>query len=242
MNNNTSDIELSVVIPIYNESENIKPMLGELVSVLIKIDREYEIIVIDDGSTDGSYNELLRAKENFDKIRAIKFSENSGKSAALIAGFKISRGNWIIIMDGDLQNDPHDIVKLLRYTEEGNIVIGTRFNRRASWWKRTQSKIANRIRRFILKDNFIDINCGLKVFKSSLLKNIYKFHGMHRFLPIIISDGEEVVKQVGVNDRPRFKGKSKYSMTNRLGKTIGDMLIIKLMQTRKIRYRIEESK
>ena len=204
------------------------------------LDRPYEVVMVDDGSTDGSYHELKNLKSKYPALRIVKLRANRGQSAAFMAGFKHARGYYLITMDGDLQNDPRDIPELLQYTESYDLVIGFRKNRKDTSWKRLQSKIANNIRRMVLKDNIVDVGCSLKLFRRSDLESIPGFKGLHRFYPILLQAGGKTVKQVAVNHRPRFKGETKYGMMNRAFSSFKDMLAVKWMIEKKINYQVEE--
>ena len=228
------EIQISVVVPIYNEEDNVGPLCEEIFTTLKKVDRSYEVVMVDDGSTDGSYLRIKKLQGKYSELRIVKLRDNRGQSAAFMAGFKHARGEFVITMDGDLQNDPGDIPELLKYTDSYDLIIGFRKNRKDTGWKRLQSKIANNIRRAVLKDNIIDVGCSLKLFRRSDLTAIPGFKGLHRFYPILLQAEGKTVKQVAVNHRPRFKGETKYGMMNRAFSSFKDMLAVKWMIKKKI--------
>ena len=236
-------IDLSFVIPLYNEEENIKP-LHEAISKVIdeKLNLNCEIIYVDDGSFDNSLNELKKLKEIDDRIRIISFKENRGQSAAMAAGFKHSKGDLVVTLDADLQNDPEDIPEMLKYIPEYDVVAGIRAKRHDNFIRKIGSKIGNSIRNFVTKDNIVDTGCSLKIYKSKYLKKIKMFKGMHRFLPTLLKlEGAKVI-QVKVKHHPRKYGTSKYGLgiASRAWKAFIDLLAVKWMISRHINYNIKE--
>lgn len=221
------DIALSVIIPIFNEIENIQLLCSELTQVLDTLGKKYEILTIDDGSTDGSYQMLQKMKQKYPALRIIKFKENRGMSAAFAAGFLQARGEYVITLDGDLQNDPRDIPSLLQYASSFDAVIGWRYQRKDTVWKKLQSLIANKVRRLVLRDNIKDTGCSLKIMKRTDLLKLPVFPGYHRFLPILLQADGRTIKQVKVNHRPRLKGQSKYGMMNRIFNSFSNMLMVR---------------
>ncbi|MCH9014299.1 MAG: glycosyltransferase family 2 protein [Gemmatimonadetes bacterium] len=209
--------ELSVVIPIYNERRNIGPLLEE---VKVALEGEsYEVIVVDDGSTDGSASELAGLKESFSVLRIISLGRRSGQSAALVAGFDAARGTVLVTMDGDGQNDPGDIPSLLRILREKPDcagVVGYRKNRVDSNWKRFQSRVANGVRDIITGDSVRDTGCSLKAMRAHHVSRLPRFDGMHRFLPTLLRALRFEVAEVPVSHRPRRYGRSKYGMWGRV--------------------------
>jgi len=235
LQNNPGGIELSVVIPVFNEEENIGPLCRELIPVLDSLGREYEVLIVDDGSTDGSVEKLLEQKAVFPGLKVIQMPSNRGQSASLAAGFRFAAGRLIVTMDGDLQTDPEDIPSLLRYAEEFSLVIGRRYPRRDPAWKNVQAKIARKVRAVVLKDDIRDIGSPLRVFRSSDLAGIPLFNGFHRFLPILLAAKGCTVKQVRVSHRPRRKGMTKYGMLDRVFRVFIDMWGVKWMIRRQIK-------
>ena len=231
---------LSIVIPVFNEEENLRILTTELVETLQFLKKSWEVIFIDDGSTDGSFNVLKGLQEIFPHIRVIKFTKNSGQTAAFDAGFKAAKGEVIVTMDSDLQNDPHDIPKLLDKIGEYEAVCGWRHKRNDPFIKRISSRIANAIRNRLSNENIIDVGCSLKAFRSEYVKRLKLYNGMHRFFPTLIKmEGGRVI-EVKVNHRQRQYGSSKYNIQNRILRSFIDLLAVRWMKKRRLNYEIEE--
>ncbi len=232
--------ELSIIIPIKNERENIEELVRRIQAALTPLGRAFEIIYIDDDSTDGSYELLTRLCQHTPGLRVLKFDRNYGQTAALGAGFRHARGDTIVMMDGDLQNDPHDIPHLLERLQHTDVVCGYRVRRKDPWFRRIQSRIANAIRNWITHDSIIDTGCTLKAFHAHCLQNVKLHEGMHRFLPTLFQLEGFRVEQIPVNHFPRTHGHTKYSMTNRMFRALKDLLAVRWMQKRSLRYKIEK--
>ncbi len=233
-------IELSVVIPVFNERENLSRLCREVTDVMDGLERSYELLIVDDGSTDGSRAALSKEKKNFPRLRIIRLSSRQGQSAALAAGFRFARGRLIITMDGDLQSDPADIPRLLAHVDEYDLVIGYRFPRRDPLWKKTQAAVANRVRSLILGDRIRDIGCPLRVIRKSDLAGLPVFDGFHRFLPVLLEAKGSSVGQIQVKHRSRFRGRSKYGMMNRVVRAFIDTWGVKWLVRRNIKNKGEE--
>jgi len=219
--------DISIVIPIYNEENNIEDLYAELKENTKNLNAE--IIFIDDGSTDNSWDKIkeIAKKEN---IKAIKLSRNYGQTAALKAGIDIASKEFILTMDGDLQNDPSDIKNLIvAMTDDCDLVSGWRRNRKDKFFTRIlPSKIANFIISYITGIKLKDYGCTLKLYRASFLKDIELFGEMHRFIPALISYKGGKIKEIEVNHRPRLKGKSKYGL-ERTFKILIDIITVKFM-------------
>jgi glycosyltransferase involved in cell wall biosynthesis len=222
--------EISIVIPLYNEAKNIEALSLSLNQVVGILGRETEIIFIDDGSTDETFQALLNLKKLDDNIRIIHFTRNFGQTAALSAGFDYAKGDVIITMDGDLQNDPKDIPLLLRKVEEGyDIVSGWRFKRQDKFLLRTlPSKIANWLIGFITGVRLHDSGCSLKAYRSDVVKNIKLYGEMHRFIPALASSRGAKIAEVKVNHHPRIHGDSKYGISRTI-RVFLDLITIKFL-------------
>ncbi len=215
----TPELDLSIVLPIYNEAGNLETFIPELSGVLRDLGRTYEIIAVDDGSTDPSVATLRRLKVQEPHLRIIRFRRNFGQTAAFTAGFDLARGRYVITMDADGQNDPADIPRLLKVMEEGeyDIVSGWRQERKEPFLsRRLPSMIANRIIARSTGVALHDYGCSLKIYHWEVAKNVNLYGELHRFIPALASEMGVRVVEVPVNDRPRRYGKSKYN----LGKTV----------------------
>jgi dolichol-phosphate mannosyltransferase len=231
--------ELSIVIPVYNEADSIEPVVKELMSKL-EGRIEFELIVVDDGSNDATPDRLQALSNVCSRLRISRHPTNQGKSVALITGASIARASWIATMDGDGQNDPSDILnlytKLCDVTESRELclVAGRRRKRKDTWVKLISSRIANRVREYLLKDDTPDTACGLKIFSRKEFLNLPRFENMHRFLPALFKRQGGKVFSVCVEDRPRAHGRSKYGIKNRLWIGIFDLLGVFWLQHRPI--------
>lgn len=235
-----SSIVYSVVIPIKDEKDNLVPLIDEVRAVMGELGKRWELICIDDGSTDGSRELLQKLQNDHPFLVVIEFDRNYGQTSAFDAGFKAAQGTFVITMDGDGQNDPKDIPKLLEKAETNDLVCGIRVNRRDSLLKKGVSKIANFFRSRLCQDGVKDTGCSLKVYRRSCLQEIKLFDGMHRFLPALFQIESYTVAQVPVNHRERTKGTSKYHFFNRLIKPILDMFAVYWMRRRRLAYKVKK--
>ncbi len=218
--------ELSVVVPVHNERDNIVPLLTEIVAAL-RGQIGFEIVYVDDASRDDSIDVLKAAKAQFPELRVVKHLSQSGQSTAVRNGVKAARGAWIATLDGDGQNDPADILKLLGARNEADPMVrlfaGWRVNRRDDFIKRVSSKIANGVRSRLLKDATPDTGCGIKLFERALFLELPYFDHMHRYLPALVQRVGYRVQSVPVNHRSRTRGISKYGIGNRLWVGLSDL-------------------
>ena len=235
---------LSLVAAVYNERECIEDFVKEADAELRKLGRPYEILCADDGSTDGTRDLLLRLKILYPRLRVIGLAGNHGQSAAFDAGIRFARGEVLALIDADLQNDPADLSKLLAVLEgpsQPACVAGRRAKRQDNWFRRSSSKLANRVRIWMTGDPIKDTGCSLKLFRAEVLKRVRFYKGMHRFLTTLIRMEGGAVAEVDVNHRPRSKGTPKYGLG--LGRTfvaIKDLLAVRWMKSRYLLYRAEE--
>jgi dolichol-phosphate mannosyltransferase len=233
-------IAISVVVPVYNEEENLPVLIVELMKVLEGLGCSCEIIFVDDGSSDGSFGILREMASRSPSLRVLRFRENRGLSTALVAGMREARGEKIITLDSDLQNDPADIPKLLEYLDRYDMATGWRQKREDSWLKKISSKIGNTVRNWLSGENIQDSACTLRAFKKECIKEIPVFNGMHRFLSTLVKmEGYRII-EVPVSHHPRKFGKSKYNIRNRMVRSFIDLLAVRWMKHRAIRYDIEE--
>lgn len=236
----TEQIEISVVVPVYSEEENLPILIPRLAEVFKGMGRSFEMIFVDDGSSDGSRRILKEFASQYPSLRIIGFKENRGLSAALYAGMKEARGNTIVTLDSDLQNDPSDIPRLMGYLDRYDMATGWRHKREDPWLKRISSKMANSIRNRLSGENIQDSACTLRAFKKECIKNIPAFNGMHRFLSTLAKmEGYQII-EVPVSHHPRRFGKSKYNIRNRMWRSFVDLLAVRWMKSRRVRYDIEE--
>ena len=224
------DPEISVVLPVFNEADNLKELQRELASALEKTGRSFEVILIDDGSTDASWEVLRGLQKKDGRFKLIRLRRNFGQTAALSAGFDRAKGDIIISLDADLQNDPNDIPLFIQKIEEGyDIVSGWRKSRKDKFLtRRVPSIIANRLISGLTGVRLHDFGCTLKAFRSEVIKNVKLYGELHRFIPAIASQLGVEIAEVEVNHRPRTHGKSKYSIF-RFTKVILDMLTVKFL-------------
>lgn len=232
----TRDIHLSIVVPVYNEVENVLPLREEIRGVAESLGLEHEVIFVNDGSTDGTGEILKRIAASDPAVRVVRLRENSGQTAALLAGFRRARGRLIAMMDGDRQNDPRDLPRLLEELDGHDAAVGYRTGRADSWVRKLSSRIANSVRNVLSGDDIIDTGCTLKVFRKECLEAIPDFDGMHRFLPTLFRIAGYRVRQVPVSHRPRVAGDSKYGISNRLFRGLGDLMAVRWMKRRRLRY------
>lgn len=234
--------DLSVVFPVYNEEENVPILLDEIAKALDGKGWTYEIIAVDDGSSDRSLEVLRGLKSKYPTLRIITFEKNSGQTAALDAGWRAARGKFVVSLDADLQNDPADIPKMMQEIDRANadMVIGVRVNRKDTWSRRMQSKIGNGVRNWITRDHITDTGCSLKLAKREAIEPVRLFTGMHRFLPTLVRYAGFKVVEMPVNHRPRKFGVSKYGAMNRAFKGLADCLAVRWMSSRNLRYRIRQ--
>jgi dolichol-phosphate mannosyltransferase len=234
---NAPSIGVTVVIPVYNEQEAIGELLGEVFAALDPL-QDFEVVVVDDGSEDGTHEVLSRARQRLGpRLRVLRHRARSGQSAAMRTGIMAAAYPWIATLDGDGQNDPADIPPLLAALRERGraqdaMICGRRHRRRDSWLKRVSSRIANGVRRRLLRDDTLDTGCGLKVFGRELFLRLPWFDHMHRFLPALARREGAVVISQDVRHRPRTRGKSKYGVHNRLWVGIVDLIGVMWLQRR----------
>lgn len=221
---------LSIVIPVYNEAENLEELYREIISAVEKIGKHFEIIFVDDGSTDASAPLLKTIQKADSRVKIIRLRRNFGQTAALAAGFDYASGEIIVTLDADLQNDPRDIPLLIGKIEEGyDIVSGWRKNRKDKFFsRRLPSSLANWLISRLTRIKLHDYGCTLKAFRKEVIKNVKLYGELHRFIPAIASNIGVAIAEVKVNHRPRRHGKSKYSIF-RFNKVILDMLTVKFL-------------
>jgi glycosyltransferase involved in cell wall biosynthesis len=217
-------IDISVVLPCYNELGNVEPLLAELRNVLEGLNRSFEVIYVDDRSNDGTYELLTRLSKEIPWLRVLRHRANFGESAGMMTGFEHARGKYVFTMDADMQNDPADIPAMLARLEQGvDCVAGVRRKREDSTVKRLSSRIANKFRNAMLHDDIHDAGCTMRGLRAEALQQIIGFRAMHRFLPTILKLHGRNVEEMLINHRPRGAGSSKYGTLDRLFVGISDI-------------------
>jgi dolichol-phosphate mannosyltransferase len=231
---NPAQPALSVVIPLYNEEDNIASLQKELAAALQGID--HEIVFVDDGSKDQTVARVQRSPQ----VRLIEFERNTGQSAAMYAGIQAARGEIIALLDGDLQNDPADIPRLVAEIKKGaDLVCGYRAKRKDTFSKRLTSRFANFVRSRFTKDGVRDTGCTLKAMRRECREALVPFYGMHRFIPALVKGMGYKLVEIPVNHRPRIAGVSKYGFGNRALKATMDMFAVRWMLSRQVKIRIK---
>jgi glycosyltransferase involved in cell wall biosynthesis len=222
--------ELSIVIPVHNESPNIKSLYDELTGVLERDGRSFEVIVVDDGSTDDTFEQLARFQARDPRLRVIRFRRNFGQTAAFAAGFAYARGRLVVTMDGDRQNDPADISRMVARAEQGaDIVAGWRKDRKDRFvTRRIPSMLANKLISWATGVALHDYGCSLKVFRAEVVKPLRLYGEMHRFLPAIASQIGVTIEEVVVNHRAREAGASKYGLSRTI-RVVLDLVTVKFL-------------
>ena len=235
MTHTTDSPAVSVIVPVYNEEENVPILQAELRAALRSVD--HELIFVDDGSADQTVERIEPASN----VRLLRFEQNAGQSAAMYAGLQAARGTILVLIDGDLQNDPADIPKLVDEISRGaDLVCGYRALRRDTRVKRLTSRIANVVRSRYTKDGVRDTGCTLKAMRRECVSALIPFKGMHRFIPALIKDAGYRLVEIPVNHRPRRFGQTKYGLGNRAVRATTDMFGVRWLLSRRLNYKIRE--
>jgi dolichol-phosphate mannosyltransferase len=225
-------VDISIVIPLYNEADNVLPLLDETVGALEGAGLEFEIVCVDDASEDATPRRLAEMRAREPRIRAVRHTRRGGQTAALATGFALARGEVVGTLDGDRQNDPRDLPRLLALLDGWDMVTGVRATRRDDLVRRLSSRIANRVRGAVLGDDIRDIGCSARVFRRGCLARIKLYDGLHRFLPVLFLQEGFRVRQEPVAHRPRPAGRSKYGVGNRLWRGLRDLWAVRWMRDR----------
>ncbi|MBS0656979.1 MAG: glycosyltransferase family 2 protein [Verrucomicrobia bacterium] len=227
--------EISIVVPLFNEEDNIALLQQEIAAALSG--RDYELVLVDDCSTDATRERIDRQPN----VRVLEFERNAGQSAAMYAGMNAARGKYVGLLDGDLQNDPADLVKLLTELERSGVdlMCGYRANRQDTLSKRLTSKVANFVRSRFAGDGVRDTGCTLKVMKRACVEALFPFKGMHRFIPALVKGAGFTLAEMPVHHRARIHGVSKYGFANRAFRATADMFGVKWLLSRRLNYRVK---
>jgi glycosyltransferase involved in cell wall biosynthesis len=225
-------MELSIVLPVFNEEENVEPLIGEIHSVISSLQKSYEVIAVDDGSRDGTFEILSRLHRSQPALQVVRLKRNFGQTAALAAGLAHAQGEIVVLMDGDGQNDPADIPSLIANIQQGNdLVVGWRVNRQDPFLsRRLPSMIANRLISWTTQVKLHDYGCTLKAMRKDIAKGLKLYGEMHRFIPAIAYERGAQVAEIKVNHRPRLHGRSKYGISRTL-RVVLDLLTVKFLSS-----------
>jgi dolichol-phosphate mannosyltransferase len=233
-------VELSVVVPVYDEAESLETLFAEVRAAVAGITPSYEMVFVDDGSRDASPAVLERLAREDPRVVVLRLDRNHGLSSALHAGFHRATGRLVATLDADLQNDPADLPRLVAAVEAGaDMACGWRQDRQDPWVKRASSRIANGWRNRRTGSSIHDVTCPLKVFRREVRQVFYPFNGLHRFLPTLAEMSGHRVVEIPVRHRPRLHGRSKYGVWNRLWRGLRDLRAVRWMQARRMTYRAE---
>jgi glycosyltransferase involved in cell wall biosynthesis len=236
----SESFDLTLVIPVYNERDNLEPLMREIGAGLAGAPWRYEVLMVDDGSSDGSEEVLRRLQATHPELRVVRFVRNAGQTAAMEAGFRRARGRVVVTLDADLQNDPADIPRLVRELEGWDAVVGVRAVRRDSLVRRVSSRIANYVRNRLSDETITDTGCSLKAYRKEALDRLKLYRGMHRFLPTLLKMEGYRVRELPVGHRARAHGDSKYGIGNRLVPSFVDLLAVRWMKKRALRYEVKD--
>ena len=228
---------LSVIIPVYNEADNILPLVERLGVSLSGWAGPLETLFVDDGSTDRTLVLLRQAQQREPRIRIVHFRRHLGQTAAMAAGFGLAQGRAVATLDGDLQNDPAEIPRLVAMLKEWDVVCGIRIRRHDGWVKRVSSRIGNGLRNWVTGEDIVDTGCTLKAYRRECLQSLELYDGMHRFLPTLLKMRGCRVTQVPVSHCPRLRGKTKYGTWGRILKGAADVWAVRWMKNNRLDYR-----
>ncbi|MDH7501276.1 MAG: glycosyltransferase family 2 protein [Verrucomicrobiota bacterium] len=229
-------VDLSIIVPVYNEQENVLPLWQEVAAAMASAELAWELVFVDDGSTDETWNRIREARGQDPRVRGLRHKKNAGQSAAVWTGLVSSSSAFVATLDGDRQNDPADIPWMLSLLQKDNLdfISGMRLKRQDNWLRRVSSAVARWVRNVVLNTNFRDTGCALRVFKRTVLDGIPAFNGLHRFLPVLVAGAGWKTREVEVRHRQRVAGVSKYGVWNRLFRGIYDLVGVGWFQRRRI--------
>lgn len=225
---------LSLVVPLLDEEHNVAPLVAEISALQSELGVDSELILVDDGSTDGTRAELERARSLHKGVRILAFPTRRGQSAALAAGVRAARHPYVATLDGDLQNDVRDVRRMLALCGRCDVVIGRRGDRRDSASRRVAALLANRVRGWLLGDGAVDSGCALRLFPRARFLELTPFDGMHRFLPALFRAQGAILCEIEVRHRQRQSGRSKYTVLGRLRRTLPDLLGVLWLRARRL--------
>ena len=227
--------EIAIIVPVFNEADNVLPMAREVAAAFNSLGREWELVFVDDASTDDTPKRIVEASQTDRHVRGLRHQRNAGQSAAVWTGLQATTTPILCTLDGDLQNDPADLPAMIQKLVEFDFVSGMRLNRQDTWVRKASSRIARKARKAALGVDFRDTGCAIRAFKRTAIAGVFPFNGLHRFLPVLVHGGGARTLEVPVNHRPRVAGVSKYGVWNRLGRGIYDLIAISWYQKRRYR-------
>jgi dolichol-phosphate mannosyltransferase len=231
---------LSMVIPAYNEEENVNHLLERVAASLAQLGKPFEVIIVDDGSTDSTPRLLAEGMQKYPWLRVLRMAKNGGQSAAFEAGFEAAKGEVIATIDADLQNDPEEIPRLLPMLDGYDMVTGWRKDRQDTKFRKWQSRQANKIRNWISEETVNDSASSLKLYKAHAIKGLKLFNGAHRFFPTLVKMRGYTVREEPVKHSHRYAGTAKYGFRNRALRAFIDLIGIRWMKKRYLRYQASE--
>ncbi len=226
---------ISIIVPVFEEADNVQPMAREVAAAFASVPNDWELVFVDDGSRDSTWAKITEAARANPRVRGVRHTRNAGQSAALWTGIQQTNRPLIATLDGDLQNDPADLPRLLKELETCDFACGWRANRQDSWLRKVSSRLARWARSTALNAEFRDTGCALRVFRRATLEGVFGFNGLHRFLPILVAGGGFRVLEIPVSHRARVAGVSKYGVWNRLGRGLYDLVAIAWYQRRRFK-------
>lgn len=226
---------ISIIVPVFDEADNVLPMAREVAAAFAAVPNDWELVFVDDGSRDATWQNICAAAAASPRVRGVRHLRNAGQSAALWTGIQQTTRPLLATLDGDLQNDPADLPRLLGELATCDFACGWRQNRQDTFVRRVSSRLARWARSTALNAEFRDTGCALRVFRRTALEGLFGFNGLHRFLPILVAGGGFRVRELPVSHRPRVAGVSKYGVWNRLGRGLYDLVAIAWYQRRRFK-------
>ena len=226
---------ISIIVPVFNEADNVLPMTREVVAAFAAARESWELVFVDDASTDETWRRIAEARRGEPRVRGLRHLRNAGQSAAVWTGLQATTSPILCTLDGDLQNDPADLPRMIAELARVDFVCGMRLQRQDSWLRKVSSRIARAARRKALGVDFRDTGCAIRAFKREALEGVFPFNGVHRFLPVMVHGGGFKTLEMPVHHRPRVAGVSKYGVWNRLGRGLYDLIAMSWYQQRRYR-------
>lgn len=239
---NEQSVDISVMSPAYNERDSLADLCRELNETLSAMNRSYEIVIVDDGSEDGSLDVLRELKRTYSSLRVLTMGEHIGQTACMEAGFLAARGKYVVTIDADLQNDPADIPAMIELldADKADMVTGHRTRRQDNLLRKISTKVANRVRNWLNHEKIADSACALKAYKRQIIPKLKLYEGLHRFLTTIAAMNGFRVVETPVNHRPRTRGKAKYGVWNRVFRSLRAAFAVRWMQRHILIYDVKE--